>query len=201
MPLFGTRATSALVGLGVLASFTGVLAAGSSGPGATRYAVNAPLMFMRAGPTYACFTFDLMGHCAGIPVRGATLGNLPIDGLMTAADIGIITLPVRLVGSWDGTALTLTQAPEPAPAPMAIHQPCEQTTDFDGNFVISWQSRVWDDPGPSGRGLHVMETMPCDRTTLGVLVAVADETTVKWLSTHYPSVRVAGWLQLEPTGF
>ena len=113
--LLGVRNTSAAVGLGLLAAGLGVLGAGSSGPAAIRYELNAPLG-VTGGRVFACFSYALMDpvSCAGIEVKGIDISHLP-DG---SGDRGLpYSQPMRLVGTWDGRALTLTEAPQPAQAP------------------------------------------------------------------------------------
>jgi hypothetical protein len=60
------------------------------------------------------------------------------------------------------------------------------------------QTQVWD--ALKARGITVLQTMPCDDTTLGVTVVLADENTVSWLTSHYGPVKVAGWLRPVPSG-
>ena len=50
------------------------------------------------------------------------------------------------------------------------------------------------------RGVEVLMSTGCDRTTVGVLVPVADDATVAWVTSHYPAVKVAGWLRPLPSG-
>jgi hypothetical protein len=49
------------------------------------------------------------------------------------------------------------------------------------------------------RGIEVLMSTGCDSATVGVVVPVADEATVSWLTQHY-RVEVAGWLRPVPSG-
>ena len=62
----------------------------------------------------------------------------------------------------------------------------------------SRQTQVWD--ALQTHGITVLQTMACDDTTLGITVVVADDSTVSWVTSHYPPVKVAGWLRRLPSG-
>src|SRR2546430_708181 len=100
MQLFGIRATSIGLGLGLVAAGLGVLGAGSNGPAAIRYELNAPLG-VAGGRVYACFSYALMDpvSCGGIELKGIDISQIPDGG-------GVYGLPfshpMRLVGTWDG---------------------------------------------------------------------------------------------------
>jgi hypothetical protein len=200
---FGTRATSATLGLGLLAAFTGILAAGSSGPAPARYQVVAPLLFLRSGPIYACFSYDLMGGCGGIPVHGAVLGDLPIDGQLTVASVGITTGPVRLIGMWDGNVLTLSESPKAGQGNAIFPDACVQSQGFDEapGVTPALEQRVIDDYDLM-RAQHIepLQFGMCDETTLGMVVVVADDAAVSWLTGRYHNIKIAGWLQPVPNG-
>src|SRR5467141_599776 len=114
MRLFGIRATSVTTGLGLVAASLGVLGAGSNGPGSTKYEVTAPLLSVGEEPVYACggFILHTLTGCAGIVVHGVDVGQIP--GVESYPWGSRLTPPVRLVGTWDGRALTLTQSPQSA---------------------------------------------------------------------------------------
>src|ERR1700680_4606603 len=124
MRLFGIRATSLSMGLGLVAATLGVLGAGNQGPAATRYELNAPLL-ATGGRVFACFSDALMdpASCGGNEVKGVDISQLPDGG----GDHGLpFSHPMRLVGTWDGQALTLTEAPQPARAAPGPPEPCSQ---------------------------------------------------------------------------
>ena len=79
--LLGARTTAASLGVGLLAAALGVLGAGSSGPAAIRYELNAPLL-ATGGRVFACFSDALMDSatCGGIEVKGVDVSQVPDGG-------------------------------------------------------------------------------------------------------------------------
>ena len=49
------------------------------------------------------------------------------------------------------------------------------------------------------RGIDVLMSTGCDGNAVGIVVPVADDATVNWLTRHY-SVKVVGWLRPLPSG-
>ena len=195
--LLGVRMTSAALGFGLLAAGLGVLGAGSSGPAAIRYELNASLL-ATGGRVFACFSDALMGPaagCGGIEVKGVDLSQVPDGG----GDHGSPwSQTMRLVGTWDGQALTLTESPQPAQKGPGLAQPCAaDATSEPGPDPIRLQIQVID--ALATRGIHVLMSMGCGGDTVGVVVPVADEATVSWLTSLYHA-RVVGWLQPLPSG-
>lgn len=194
--LLGVRKSSAVLGFGLLAATLGVLGAGSNGPAAIRYELNAPLL-ATGGRVVACFSDALMdpATCGGIEVKGVDVSHIPDGG----GDRGQpFSHPMRLVGTWDGQALTLTEPPQPAQAAPGLPQPCTQ--DFipqPGFDSIQLQIEVAD--ALRNRGIDVLMSTGCDGMTVGVVLPVADDATVDWLTTHY-HVKVVGWLRPLPSG-
>ena len=185
----------ASLGFGLLAAALGVLGAGSSGPAAIRYELNAPLL-ATGGRVFACFSDDLMNtRCGGIEVKGVDVSQVPDGG----GDHGSPwSQPMRLVGTWDGQALTLTEAPQVAQTPPGLPPLCTQ--DFSAQpepDSTPRQIEVID--ALQSRGVDVLESAGCDRATVGVLVVVADDATVDWITTHY-RVNVVSWLRRLPSG-
>jgi hypothetical protein len=198
--LLGVRRSSAALGFGLLAAGLGVLGAGSSGPAATKYEVTAPMQLATGGKVFACYAFLLTypaEGCGGILVRGVDFNRVPnVEGYPSGAQV---SPAVRLVGTWDGTALTLTESPQPAQKALGLAQPCQQELGFEGApGVMAREPEVWD--GLKAHGIAVLQAMPCDDTTLGITVAVADDRTVAWVTSHYPHVKIAGWLRPLPSG-
>ena len=185
------------MGFGLLAAALGVLGAGSSGPAAIRYELNAPLL-ATGGRVFACFSYVLMGPsdgCGGIEVQGVDINRLPDGGGARGLPF---SQPMRLVGTWDGQALTLTEAPQAAQTAPGLPPLC--TRNFNSQpepDSIQRQIEVTD--ALRSRGVDVLESTGCDRTTVGVLVPVADEATVAWITKHY-HVNVVGWLRRLPSG-
>lgn len=195
--LLGVRRTSAALGFGLLAAGLGVLGAGSNGPAAIRYELSAPLL-ANGGRVFACFSDALMGPaagCGGIEVKGVDVSQIPDGG----GDHGSPwSQTMRLVGTWDGQALTLTEAPQPAQTAAGLPQPCAaDATSEPGPDAIGLQIQVID--ALATRGIHVLMSTGCGGDTVGVLVPVADEATVSWLTSRYHA-RVVGWLQPLPSG-
>ncbi len=195
--LLGVRQCSAVLGFGFLAAGLGVLGAGSSGPAAIRYELDAPLL-ATGGRVFACFSDALMdpaAGCGGIEVKGVDVSQVPEGG----GDHGLPwSQTMRLVGTWDGHALTLTERPQLAAPTSGPSLPClgDQVAQ-PGPDTIALQLQVTD--ALRARGIEVLMSTGCDSTTVGVLVPVADDATVSWLTHHY-RVKVAGWLRPLPSG-
>ncbi|TMD20447.1 MAG: hypothetical protein E6J07_04620 [Chloroflexi bacterium] len=182
--LLGVRNTSAAVGLGLLAAGLGVLGAGSSGPAAIRYELNAPLG-VTGGRVFACFSYALMVDVSQVPDGGGDHG-LPWSQ------------PMRLVGTWDGRALTLTEAPQVAQAAPGLPEPCTQDFSPQPGFD-SMQRQIEVIDALRTRGIDVLMSTGCDGNAVGIVVPVADDATVNWLTRHY-SVKIVGWLRRLPSG-
>jgi hypothetical protein len=195
----GVRGRLATLGMGLVAASLGVLGAGSSGPAATRYEVTAPLQLATGGKVFACYAF-LMTYpaegCGGILVRGVDFNQMPnVAGYPSGAQV---SQAMRLVGTWDGAALTLTESPQPAQKAMGLPEPCQQELGFDGApGVMAREPEVWN--GLKDYGIAVLQTMPCDDKTLGITVVVADDRTVAWMTSHYQHIKIAGWLRRLPS--
>jgi len=89
-------------------------------------------------------------------------------------------------------------AAQAAQAPPGLPPLC--TRDFNSQpkpDLIQRQMEVTD--ALRSRGVNVIECTGCDRTTVGVLLPLADEETVAWLSRHY-HVNVVGCLRRLPSG-
>src|SRR2546429_7459110 len=99
------------MGFGLLAASLGLLGAGSSGPAAIRYELNAPLL-ATGGRVFACFSDALMGPaagCGGVEGNSVHVSQVPDGG----GDDGVPwARPMRLVGTSDGRELTVTGAPQ-----------------------------------------------------------------------------------------
>ena len=185
------------MGLGLLAAGLGVLGAGSSGPAAIRYELNAPLL-ATGGRVFACFSDALMGPaagCGGIEVKSVDVSQVPDGG----GDHGLPwSQPMRLVGTWDGRALTLTQAPQVAQAAPGLPEPCTQDFSPQPGFD-SMQCQIEVIDALRTRGIDVLMSTGCDGNAVGIVVPVADDATVNWLTRHY-SVKIVGWLRRLPSG-
>jgi hypothetical protein len=194
------RNSAAALGFGLLAAGLGVLGAGSSGPAATRYEVTAELLLASDSRVYACYAYLQSlpsGGCGGIEVRAVDFRRIP--GMVDYPYGGQGSPPVRLVGTWDGHALTLTESPHPAQKATGLPEACQQELGFEGApGLMAGESQVGD--GLKAHGIAVLQSMPCDDTTLGFTVVVADDSTVSWVTSHYRNVKIAGWLRRLPSG-
>jgi hypothetical protein len=164
------------------------------------YTVTAMVMQKPGDPPRACSFLPLPEPpigCGGPAVRGVDLLTMPgitryRNGVM---DAGIL----RLVGTWDGQALSLTRSPETAtvhdatPVPLL---PCPTTTAQPEPGVVPPQvKQVRDDEALlKSHGIQVLEFGACG-DSLVMTVVVADSATVDFLIKRYPGIQVAGWLK------
>jgi hypothetical protein len=202
MRLVGIRQITATLGLGLAAALLGILAAGSSGLAETRYEVTAELLLANDGKVFACYAYLQSfppAACGGIEVLGVDFSRIPnIEGYPSG---GQGSPPQRLVGTWDGQALTLTERPHLAATAMGLPQPCQQELGFDAPPGMTLMGQVDNDwLALRARGIDLLETMPCDSTTVGIVVVVADDQAVGWLASHYRPIKVVGWLRPMPSG-
>lgn len=194
MRLFGVRATSVTMGLGLLAAILGVLGAGSGGPGSVKYEVAASLS-ARDGQVSACWASMDPGSCGVVPVRGIDVGQY--QNFEWSPGAPLMTAILRLVGTWDGHTLTLTEPAQPAGSATPYPQPCGKLpVGFTPEpRVLALQDRVGTDRALlENQGIEVLGTSACDGV-VGIIVVVADPDTVSYLSSRYDTVTVAGWLQ------
>lgn len=162
------------------------------------YQITAPLLSVRGGPVYACHAVLLSyppAGCGGVLVHGVGIGQVP--GVQRYTNGTLYTPTVRLVGTWDGQALAVTQPPQAAKLQTPVQQPNCQTGGAGlSPSSLALQQRVGQDQATLVQhGVAVLETVPCPSSTLYMLVAVADEATVSYLKSRYGPVEVAGWLQ------
>lgn len=130
--------------------------------------------------------------CGGVEVRGIDPFQLP--GTRRFPNGTVQTATFRLVGRWDGSALVLTEPPQPPQAePMtqaASHPQAEAT-----QRALAAQQRVladWDEL--RRQGIQILE-LSTDGDSVTFLVAVADRRTIQILQQRYGPVEVTGWLQ------
>lgn len=112
-----------------------------------------------------------------------------------------MTPTLRLVGAWDGHALTLTESLQPAASETALPEPCSQALGTESTSEVPpRQVQVGNDQAVlESRGIVALETVTCG-DTLGIAVAVADPDTVRYLESRYGKVSVTGWLRPLPSG-
>lgn len=132
--------------------------------------------------------------CGGVDVRGLDPRSIP-GGRVQSNGI-LLTPAVRLVGTWDGHSLTLTEPPIRA---ASTRPPTIERCSGPGNprsDASSLPARISADATLAARGIQLLSVGvgPCPGTVT-VEVAVADAKTVSYLQDRYGEVEVAGWLQ------
>jgi hypothetical protein len=127
--------------------------------------------------------------CSGVPVTGYDFTRLA--GLVRFGPMGWETPQLRLVGTWNGHALTLPRTPvpvtthRPEPSPPAA---CHDHTTSDASALARRITRAH-------VRIHMLELNPCGNS-VWLLVAVADQPTVSHVRGHFGGrVIVNGWLR------
>jgi hypothetical protein len=144
------------------------------------YSVLAPLLRTRpTGPTLACsveLTSLPPAGCSGVPVTGVDISRLPgAHRLRGVWETG----PLRLIGTWNGRALQVTQpavvshTQPPARPPLSCRVPSTSLASMLANRIAAHH-----------RGLDVLATSPCG-SVAWVLVAVRDARTVAAIHARY----------------
>lgn len=174
--------------------------AGSSTPGAappspkSLYTVTAIVMQKPGEAPHACAGVPLpyppIG-CGGPDVQGLNLAAL--HGVERYSNGVLAARHLRLVGRWNGHALVLTQPPELRSVKDATRLPeCVQ----DGTEVVTpkMQSILADHELLKSHGIEPILLAPC-RGAVFIVIPVADQESVKFLTDRYGPLNVAGWLQ------
>lgn len=164
------------------------------------YEVVAPLLSVPTGPTYACLLVDLdypPSGCGGVLVDLADIGQVP--GVFRYQNGTMMTPPMRLVGAWDGQALTLTQRPKPASyTATAMDTPCAATSPAIEPQLLAREHQVVQDWDALPRhGVLLLSVGPCG-DALKLFAAVADAQTISYLTAAYGPVDVLAWLSPSP---
>jgi hypothetical protein len=168
----------------------------------TEYTVVAPLLAAPGRPISACYsTLDTYPPlCEGVEVRNVDVatvaalgGDHPFPGGMR------MSRSVRLVGTWNGRALTLTKRPAPAnyspasppPSPMVpVPPPSGETA------ALAEARRITGDSSLKREGAQVLEAgIGSHGEDVDVMLVMADARAMQALHRHYASVHVTGWLQ------
>ena len=169
------------------------------------YTVVTDLLAKPGRPIYACYmealTMPPLDTCGGIVVLGVDIatvaalgGDHPFRGGTRESR------PVRLVGTWNGQALTLTQRPVEAkrtpapfvPPPAPLPPPSGEQAAMAGAFQIAGDKSLRRD------GAHVMgASVGSHGMDVDVALVVADARAQQALHRHhYDSVYVTeSWLQ------
>jgi hypothetical protein len=177
--------------------------AGASLAPGTEYTIVAPLLAKPGSPIYACYgellPFPPADTCPGIEVRNVDVTTITALG-------GKSTLPggthesrsVRLQGTWNGQALTLTKRPIPANyPPTPLPSPLVGVPPPSGEAAaLAEARRIAGDSSLRQEGVQVMSVgVGFHGKDVDVLLAVADAHAAQVLQRHYDSVYVTGWLQ------
>ena len=179
----------------VLAAF--IFACGSSPTHVpNEYTVVGTLLSVRGETAKVCaaviFTLPPT-WCGGVTIYGVDIRTAP--GAHVFSNGTVDTGLVRVVGTWDGQALTLVGALRPAGASEMPPWPACAAGAKNAFLPDSTAQRINDDtPFLRSRGIEVLSIIPCNDGIL-VVVPVADSKTVSYLTTRYGQLHVAGWLQ------
>ncbi len=165
-----------------------------------RYTVTASLMQKPGEDLRACTFIPLplppIG-CGGVSISGLDILTLPDE---TRYRNGVVSAGTyRLVGTWGSGQLVLTAQPSPArandltPMPSCSQDPYERSpTDTPQGQRLMADSQVLKD-----RGIEPLQFYMC-RQVLFVVVAVADQPTVDFMTSRYAPASIAGWLHPVP---
>jgi len=179
----------------VLAAF--IFACGSSPTQVpNEYTVVGTLLSVRGETAKVCaaviFTLPPT-WCGGVTIYGVDIRTAP--GAHVFSNGTVDTGLVRVVGTWDGQALTLVGSLRSAGAREMRPWPTCAAGAKNSLLPDSTAQRINDDtPFLRSRGIEVLSIIPCNDGIL-VVVPVADSKTVSYLTTRYGQLHVAGWLQ------
>ncbi len=179
----------------VLAAF--IFACGSSPTHVpNEYTVVGTLLSVRGETAKVCaaviFTLPPT-WCGGVTIYGVDIRTAP--GAHVFSNGTVDTGLVRVVGSWDGQALTLVGALRPAGASEMPPWPACAAGAKNAFLPDSTAQRINDDtPFLRSRGIEVLSIIPCNDGIL-VVVPVADSKTVSYLTGKYGQLQIVGWLQ------
>lgn len=172
----------------------------------TEYTVVARLLAASGRPIYACYfipaAYPPLDTCGGVEVRNVDVATVAALGGDHPFRGGTrMSRGVRLVGTWDGQALTLTKRPVPAdytpeqkpfvPAPtVPVPPPSGEAA------ALAETSRIAGDSSLRREGVQVMSAgVGTHGMDVDVLLVVADARAVQALRRHYASVYVVGWMR------
>jgi photosystem II stability/assembly factor-like uncharacterized protein len=167
-------------------------------PGGTRYTVTTELNTKAGEQVVACWI-----HLWSLPppvCGGVTVTNLDVAGISgtrTQPNGVIVTPTLRLVGTWDGHALRLTEQPQPSDLPHTefkpVSQPPPPTQTKPTEQVLQEIRRDWAEL--QKRGISLMEWGEGSDSLPYVKLAVADDASVQYLYVTYGRVNISGWLE------
>jgi hypothetical protein len=183
------------------------------GPG--QYTVTAMVYETKGAQPVICafdfFTFP--PQCGGPAVRGVNMGETrwrprgviadSISGTRHFRNGAALTQFLRLTGTWDGRALTLTRPPVVAtPADATRFAPCRGNGQDPGPTMSPAETQIVRDFGAlQERGIDVLEVGQCGTDFLQVILAVADRGSVDYMTSRYGgalTLDISGWFQPIP---
>jgi hypothetical protein len=177
--------------------------AGASLAAGPEYTIVAPLLAKPGSPIYAChgelLPLPPADTCPGIEVRNVDVTTIAALGGDRTFRGGTRESPsVRLQGTWNGQALTLTKRPIPANyPPTALPSPLVGVPPPSGEAAaLAEASRIAGDSSLRREGVQVMSVgVGFHGKDVDVQLVVADAHAIQVLQRHYDSVYVTGWLQ------
>jgi hypothetical protein len=160
-----------------------------------RYTVTTELM--QGGPSrlplIACHIVPLSlppPGCGGVEVRGVDVQRVP--GARRLSNGVIETDSVRLVGTWDGSTLNITELPrratpsQPSPTRPAAEATARATAAIQ-RVTADWQEL-------KRLNIQILEYWT-DGDSVAFLVPVVDQRTMATLEQRYGPVLLSAWLQ------
>lgn len=156
------------------------------------YALTALVAEVPGQSPYACLGARILEGPPGCAGSGPLILGLDMASFphLVRQRNGTIEIALRMVGSWDGRALSLSQPPA-----MAAQDDIRQPEPCTGNPGLYGAIRPEDvrDIGLL-ESVHVLGWGACDGS-IAFTVWVADAHTVTALINRYPGAEVAGWMQ------
>ena len=172
--------------------------AGAGHPSGPNYTVTSNLM-QKPGQDPVVCSFTPLPY-PPIGCGGPSVANLDLATMADARRYsnGVVEVGTyRLVGTWKGGALHLTETPvSVSPSAHTPTPDCAQTTTDPSPDVTPEGRKLMDEEKLiEQHGIVLLESMMC-QGALFVVVAVADADTIDFMTNRYAPVKVAGWLQL-----
>lgn len=185
---------TALAALGLVLSIVGCgSAVANHNSSIPQYRVTAILTSERSGGVRACYflAYTQPPQCGvGIHVSGVDLGSL--RGVQRYSNGTVVSGPVELTGNWDQGVLAVSTTASAQGTPTAAH--FKSMTPLGTGDPMDAQRRLNADANVlANRGIVVLENGFKDNNFY-VVVAVADDATVAYLTQHYGPVVVGQWL-------
>lgn len=163
------------------------------------YQVTAPLFALENGPVQACrgsdFTYPPQ-RCSGVEVRGVDIRHVDHVAVFPNGTMQSTTA-FQLVGTWDGHALTVREAPKPVLTATGSPNPCvgDAQTATPTTKALALQQRIAGDQSVlNSHGLAFLAAYACGNF-VDIVVAVSSPTVVSYLNAHYTDIQVSGWLR------